>query len=233
MTASDLTIAFGVGVVGSLHCVQMCGPIVLSYSLRSAGGPSMAAHCAYNLGRITMYMILGALAGWAGMAVTRAAAFAGLRQAAALVAGVLMIIAGVTILGWRPRGGLVQIGGGRFSGFFRQTAGRLLSSPGIGSKFALGFVLGLLPCGLLYAALLQAVGTSSFAAGAVTMLAFGLGTAGALIALGAFSSVIGRRLGRWSNLIAGVTVILVGLYLLWRGVMVGGTPLSCPFHAQP
>jgi len=127
-----------------------------------------------------------------------------------------MLIAAVLMAGWLPRKTLVRLGGG--PGFVSRCAGRLLCSPAPGQKLLLGLVLGLLPCGMVYAALLKAVNAGSAAAGAATMLAFGLGTAGALLAIGVFSSAITARLGRHANTIAAVSVALLGAYLLWRGI---------------
>ena len=75
--------------------------------------------------------------------------------------------------------------------------------------------------GLIYAALLRSLATGSPVWGAATMLAFGLGTSGALIALGLFSSAIRWRLNCWGNRLAAAGVILMGILLLWRGTMPG------------
>ena len=125
-----------------------------------------------------------------------------------------MVVAGVLMLGLLPRGGLVQV---RLPGRFSKSVGKLLMSQAPASKFYLGLGLGFLPCGLLYAALLKAMSAGTALAGAASMLAFGLGTAGALVGLGAFSTAITSRLGRWSNVLAAAGVILVGAILMWKG----------------
>jgi sulfite exporter TauE/SafE len=61
--------------------------------------------------------------------------------------------------------------------------------------------------------------------GALTMLAFGLGTAAALAGMGAIASLAGPRLGRWSNRLAPGFVMLAGAILLWRGLTAPGAPL--------
>jgi len=210
MTALDFTLPFGLGLVSSLHCMQMCGPLVLAYSMASRG--SIAAHACYNAGRLTTYALLGALAGAAGGGIEF---LAGFKQTAALVAGVLMIATGALLL---PRRSLVQIEKLGVSRVFSRTVGQLLASPEPESKLALGLLLGFLPCGLLYAALLKAMGTGSAAAGAVSMIAFGAGTAIALLGIGVFSSAIGARLGRWSNTLAAASILFTGAFLLWRGL---------------
>jgi sulfite exporter TauE/SafE len=95
-----------------------------------------------------------------------------------------------------------------------------MKSPTAGSKFSMGLLLGFLPCGLIYAALLKAAETASPLAGALTMLAFGLGTMGALLVLGLFSSTFSPWLRRYSNQLAAIGVTLMGVYLLYHGIKV-------------
>jgi hypothetical protein len=226
---SELGVAFGFGFVGSVHCAQMCGPIVLSYSLASPGAPRSLAlsHAFYNLGRTLTYTLLGAIAGTAGGMIGSAANLVGVEKGAMLVAGVLMVIGGLMMSGLIPSGGLLRIGGTGLSARLFHGAGRLISSPHPASKLGLGLVLGLLPCGLLWAAMLKAAGTGSPLNGALTMAAFGLGTAGALGALGAFSSLIGARLGRFSNALAAASIIVVGALLVWRGLSANPLQMRC------
>jgi uncharacterized protein len=129
-----------------------------------------------------------------------------------------MIVVGIAMLGVIPSSVL----GNRL---FRVPAsllrrfGRLISASGATNRFALGLALGLLPCGLIYAALLKAMATGSALAGALTMLAFGLGTASSLLALGIFSSAIRLRFNRWGSQLAAVGVMALGMMLIWRGTM--------------
>ena len=81
--------------------------------------------------------------------------------------------------------------------------------------------MGFLPCGILYAAVLQAVAMGSAWSGALSMGAFGVGTAGSLLAIGLFSTSIGSRLGRWSVPLASLCVVIMGAFLMWRGLMPG------------
>lgn len=225
MNALDLTLPLGLGVVSSLHCAQMCGPIVLSYSM--AGRGSAAGHVCYNLGRIASYSLLGGLAGSLGSAMGLLGRFAGVQQTASIVAGCLMLLAAVFLSGAVPSQVLVQIDRVGFSRFFSRTIGRLMMSPSPWSKLVLGGIFGFLPCGLLYAALLKAVSTGTAAGGALSMMAFGAGTAGALLAIGLFSSVISLRLRRWSGPLTTASVAAMGLFLLWRGLMAKVPAMSC------
>ena len=209
MTPAEFSLVFALGLVGSLHCLQMCGPIVLAYSLPLDRARASRAHLQYNAGRVLTYVVLGALAGTAGQGIGMLGRLAGLAAGARVLAGGAMIVAGVAMAGFVPAKGLVTI---------QKSVGRRLTAPG--GKFRLGLTLGFLPCGLIYAALLKAVETGSAVGGAATMLAFGLGTSAALLVLGFASSLAGLRLGRWSTRVAAVCVVVAGVVLVWRGLTV-------------
>lgn len=226
MTPLEFSLVFTLGLVGSLHCLQMCGPIVISYSVAMAGAGAgrrqmLAAHVAYNGGRILTYVALGALAGAAGSGAGMLGRMAGLAAGARILAGAAMILAGIALLRVLPKRPLVQLGRPGITAKFRHAVGRLLTAPRAAGKFVLGLTLGFLPCGLIYAALLKAMETASAGAGALTMLAFGLGTALALLSMGMLGSMAGPRLGEWSNRLAGLAVMGAGALLLWRGLTAG------------
>lgn len=212
----ELYLMFALGLVGSLHCTQMCGPLVLAFSLPLAAESRWRralAQLSYNGGRIATYSALGGVAGFFGSAITR---ISGLESAAALLGGVLMIAAGLLMTGFFKPSQLVQLGA---SAPFTQRISRLLISPAAGTKFTMGLLLGFLPCGMIYAALLKSIASGDPLSGAMAMCAFGLGTALPLLALGLFAATIGRWLGRWSTQLAAVSVTLMGAFLVWRGLL--------------
>lgn len=219
---TDLAIPLAFGVVSSLHCAQMCGPIVLAYSMGGRGTP--LGHLGYNAGRIATYSLLGAAAGAAGHAMGFVGKLAGIQQTAFIVSGVLMVIAGLVMSGFAPNQSLIQIKG---ASLVSRAIGQLMMSRGVSRKIALGLIMGFLPCGLLYAALLKAASTGSATAGAASMAAFGLGTAGTLLALGIFSSTIAARMGRWSNALASFSVMAMGVVLVWRGLIAQAPRMAC------
>jgi hypothetical protein len=196
MTPSDFYLVLAFGFVSSLHCMQMCGPIVLTYSVAVNTGAArrslLGLHLAYNSGRTLTYMLLGAIAGLAGGTMGFVGRLAGVENLAAIVAGVAMVIAGLVLLGLSP-----------------------------GSKFTLGTLMGFLPCGLVYAALMKALGAATPLGGALTLLAFGMGTSVALVVVGLGSSAATRKLARWGTTISAVTVLVMGALLIARGAMAG------------
>lgn len=222
MNVWEFYVIFALGLFSSLHCVSMCGPIVLSYSLplgQRKFSEQAFAHIFYNFGRILTYSVLGAAAGMFGGTVGFIGQLAGFQNVAAIVAGVMMVIAGLLMLDLIPSRRLQKFNPLLYTSRFLRPLGSRFSSTSVGSKFSLGLMLGFLPCGLIYAALLKSMATGTVIAGALTMAAFGLGTAGSLLAIGIFSSAFSFKLSRWGSRLAAVSVLVLGLFMVSRGVM--------------
>lgn len=226
MSATEFSILFSLGLVSSLHCVQMCGPVVVSFSLSSSRKASqqVTAHLSYNVGRVITYSLLGAVAGLTGQVFDLAGRLAGVENIVAIVAGALMIVAGLLMLDLLPNRWLQRLDPLRYTTKLLRPLGNRISSPTVSSKFVLGLMLGFLPCGLIYAALLKAMAAGTALAGSMTMMAFGLGTIGALFALGVFSSAFSLKLARlnasgWGSRLTAISVVLLGAVLVWRGVV--------------
>ena len=149
------------GAAGSPHCVGMCGGFAV------ATGTSVGGSVAWSLGRLTTYAILGGIAGSVG-ALVPGPGWVGTALAAAMLVWFAGRLAGV-----------VQVDTARLP-FFSKVGGRLLRRTGLGARFAFGAVNGLLPCGLVYAALAFPVAAGDPVSGALAMVAFGLGTVPAL-----------------------------------------------------
>jgi len=156
------------GFVGSPHCVGMCG----GFAVAAAGtgdkeDRSLLDASAWTLGRLSTYAILGGIAGSVG-ALVPGPGWVGTALAAAMLVWFAGRLAGV-----------VQVDTARLP-FFSKVGGRLLRRTGLGARFAFGAVNGLLPCGLVYAALAFPVAAGDPVSGALAMVAFGLGTVPAL-----------------------------------------------------
>ena len=203
-----LAAGFLFGVAGSLHCLGMCGPLVLI--ARRSG----AACAAYHASRIAVYVVLGAIAGWMGAAIDDAA----WRGSVAMAAGLLLIGQALGLRGGRA---------GRQVGLWMAglTVGlsawpRAVMTHALARSAVLGVINGLLPCGLLYAALIAAVGFGSVPAAMGFMAGFG---AGALPALGALAYSAPFALPDRAGLLrraAPIALAIVGLMLVLRGLPV-------------
>ncbi len=222
MSNWEFYVIFVLGLFSSLHCVSMCGPIVLSYSLPLGSrkfSDQIFAHLSYNLGRILTYTLLGAIAGVFGGTVGFIGQLAGFENIAAIVAGAFMFFAGILMLDLLPSRRLQKFNPLLYTARFLKPLGSRISSNTIASKFSLGIFLGFMPCGLIYAALFKSMATGTIFAGALTMTAFGLGTSASLLAIGIFSSAFSLKLSRWGSRLAAISVLLLGLFLIARGVM--------------
>ena len=231
----DYSLSFLAGFFGSVHCVGMCGAIVLAYS--SQGIPTsvskistLASHLTYNAGRVLSYAIVGAFLGMAGKGVMM---IQGVAHWFSLIVGALLIVAGVILLRVIPFArfdeSIPLIGTSRsiVKRMYQASFGTLVALPKLESKFYIGLLTPLLPCGLLYSMFLKAAETGSALEGSLMMALFGLGIVPALLATGYASSLLGETMRRWGDKLAAVTIILMGLMLLTRGL---GIPLPWMGH---
>ena len=203
--------ALVMGLLGSLHCIGMCGPLALAVACGRQGGET-GRLLLYVTGKAATYVALGAAAGTLGAAFGHDSMGPKAGAIVALVAGTLMVAFGFQSA-WKLRP--VRAGGPSRIG---NLLGRVLERRGRSAPFLAGVLTGFLPCGLLYAMIAQAVATGSAAFGALVMASFGLGTAPSLVAAGWIGSRLGgrsRRLGEW---IAAAAVIVMGLMVILRGV---------------
>jgi len=192
------TSAFLLGLFSTVHCVGMCGGIIgaLSLSLpleiRRQRLPMLAFVTTYNIGRIISYSLAGLVAGAIG---TAALASAGLDQghSALRAVGIAMMIAiGLYLAGWLPQLAIVEKIGVPLWKKLEPLGRSLLPVTSLPRAMAYGLVWGWLPCGLVYFVLLWALTTGDAVRGALTMLAFGLGTLPTLLATGFMTSWLTR-----------------------------------------
>jgi len=210
-----LATVFVASVVGSLHCVGMCGPFVAFYSGSdgSAGVRRLLSHAAYSGGRLLTYAIFGLAAGAIGAALDVAGSLAGFQRVAAIIAGVTMILWGVLAL-LQIRG--VRIfkhgaGTGRIAGVLRRGFSLVSDKPPVVRAAVVGLLSGLLPCGWLWAFVVTAAGTGSAFKGAAVMTAFWAGTVPALLAVGLGAQIISVPLRRHMPAVTAVLLVALGL----------------------
>lgn len=180
-------------VLGSLHCVGMCGGLISFYASGASDRRPWAAHGAYHSTRLFAYLVLGAAAGQLGAALDLVGSGVGIADLGAWLAGAVMIV--WAVLHWpRPRhaaltelrrsaaapAGLWRRIEARFIGLARRARER----PPLARAAMLGLSSALLPCGWLYAFVVLAAGTGSAGRGALLLGAFWSGTLPALLGLG-------------------------------------------------
>lgn len=209
------------GLLGSGHCLAMCGGIAGALGLAAAAHPTWQRVLLFNGGRVLGYALLGLVAGLLSAGLGTLTGFIWLR----LAAGLLLILLGLQLLTDRPLLAPLERLGARF---WRRIAPR--AGPGFvgGSRagmLALGMLWALLPCGLVYTALAAALTSGGALPGAATTLAFGLGTLPAMGAatLGGGALVRGLR-SRKGRRLAGGLILAGGLWALWIALPMGGDP---------
>jgi hypothetical protein len=218
MIGALLLSALVMGLLGSTHCVVMCGGVVsvlhggLTQLGRSRRAETTRLALGYNLGRVASYATAGAVAGAFGAAVDRVPALHGAELGLRLGAGLLMLGLGLYLAGAWRRFALIERAGLPLWRHLEPVARRLLPVRTMPAALALGALWGWMPCGLVYAALGLALGTGSAGAGALAMVAFGLGTVPMLLTMGALASSLSRLLRvAWVRRAAGGVVFAFGL----------------------
>jgi sulfite exporter TauE/SafE len=222
--AGMMAALFLAGLVGSaVHCAPMCGPFVLSQVSGNLSRISATRLCErhrvsaglllpYHAGRISTYAALGALSAGTSALLQNLPALRWIPAALLGLAGLLFLSQALRRLAPALQLGLPSLPSPRLAVFIARAA-RRISPTGPRTGLLLGMVLGLLPCGFLYAALAAAAATASPWRGAAAMLAFGLGTAPVLMLLGIAGQAANRR---WSLAMAtiGPSLLLLNAAVL-------------------
>jgi sulfite exporter TauE/SafE len=206
-----------VGMLGSLHCVGMCGPLALALPVPPGpAGTFFLGRLLYNGGRGVTYAVLGAAAGSVGHFVV----LAGWQQALSLVAGGLLLLSVALPAAFAAMSSRLALPG-RAAGVLRGKLVQLFQRRSVRVLFLIGLLNGLLPCGFVYVGLAAAASTGALLSGALFMTGFGLGTLPVMMGV----SLAGRRIGpvfrkRLSVLTPVVTVALA-LVIILRGMSLG------------
>jgi hypothetical protein len=198
---------FLIGLLGSMHCIGMCGGFVAMYALRKpAAAPSLPYHLMYNIGSFAAS--LGRHRGIPGTVL--------------LFSGVVMVLMGLDLAGILGKRGLFEDIGITERTFFRKSLHRILALESAWGTLLLGLLLGFLPCGLLYPLFMHSAASGGFTNGMLTMLVFGLGTVPAMLSFGYLVSRIKPHLKLFLYRIAAVLIILLGVRSLLRGMAFNG-----------
>ena len=182
----EIYAAFLVGLVGSLHCIGMCGPIAIALPVPDSSNLSFfTGRILYNLGRVVTYSFLGAVLGLIGSKI----ALAGAQQGVSIILGVVVIIA--VLLPQKYKNYFAQHPAiQKLAHPLKSNIGVLFSKGTFSAMFLIGILNGFLPCGLVYVALAGAIASGDAVSGAAVMILFGLGTVPAMFAASVFGKFI-------------------------------------------
>ena len=212
-----LVSALILGILGSLHCVGMCGPIAFMLPVdRTNSFRKVSQISIYHIGRLITYGIIGLVFGLVGKSLY----IFGLQQQLSIIIGVLMIV--IVLLPYKtfskynfskPLYRLISK--------VKSSLGKALKKKTVDTFLTIGFLNGFLPCGLVYMAVFGAIATGSLLQGSLYMMVFGIGTIPlmtAAIYLGKFlNSTIKQRIQKAIP----VFVVIIGILFILRGLGLG------------
>ena len=211
--------------VGFGHCIGMCGPIVVSLSLNLKDKNFFIPHLLYNTGRTVTYTFLGGVMGATGSFTLVASHIAGIQKGAMIFAGILIIIMGLAMSGLISFG---KVFGDSYNpgGFVSKGFQRLSQVKSSAAYFPIGLLLGLLPCGPVYTALLAAAGAGMKAGspfqgvilGMGVMMCFGLGTVPALFLVAKLADMGWLKRRELIYRIGALLMVAVGIYFIIKGI---------------
>jgi len=204
---------FIIGISGSLHCVAMCGPLVLVVPTSTKGlKKTVPDILIYHVGRIGFYALLGLIGGLVGVSLFL---FIPLQWISISIGILMLIMAWISIGNILPfQHSITGFVSRKLSVLYR----KLKDDPNKGLLLGTGFLNGILPCGLVYFGLLNAIATATTVGSVLCMIAFGLGTLPSLFFFSLYTNTIKKRLSFQKAIpyflsIAALLIILRGMNL--------------------
>lgn len=229
MTYALPYLALTMGLLSSFHCIGMCGPIALALPVHTGSKfRQFAGVGIYNGGRALTYAALGLAFGTVGSSLV----WMGYLRYLSIFTGVLMLI----YVFWPSRmNGYLHTPAfwERSVHYIKKRMSEMLRSRKMHGWLMLGILNGLLPCGLVYLALISSVATGSTVGGGIYMLLFGVGTLPAMMAVGFFRQCFTPALRTRMHKLTPVVLSVAGIWLIARGVFIeypsaGGVAASIP-----
>jgi sulfite exporter TauE/SafE len=217
----ELPLVFLGGLLGSAHCVGMCGGFAVSIGLGSTGlAANVRRQLVYTAGRIFTYAFFGLVAGYAGLWLAgKSGAWINAQAALSMAAGLLLCGQGAGALGLIPRRLWPKAAGAANPCLAGTFVGPFLMSNRTADVLLAGVLTGFLPCGLVYGYLALASSSASLTEGLLIMSLFGAGTAPLLILTGAGGSLLSHSARRHLLQVSAACVMLTGLVSIVRGIL--------------
>ncbi|TCK68870.1 hypothetical protein DFQ05_0380 [Winogradskyella wandonensis] len=209
--------AFALGLLGSLHCVGMCGPIAFMLPVdRTNSFKKVSQIFMYHLGRLLAYSLIGLIFGIIGKSLN----IFGFQQQLSIVIGVLMIVLVLmpykTIYKYNLSKPLHRI-----ISKVKSSLGAALKKKSADTFLTIGFLNGFLPCGLVYMAVFGAIATGSLTWGSLYMLIFGIGTIPLMTSAIYFGKFLNSTIKQRIQKAVPVFVVIIGALFILRGLGLG------------
>jgi uncharacterized protein len=206
-----LLTALLLGLTGSLHCLGMCSPLVMAVTHHR---PFLRNRILYNIGRVIAYMVFGVVAGSIGVLLD----FSGVQKIFSLIAGLILIVLGVTGSS-QVRIPFLTRGLHKATLWVKNKFSSMLAVRNNSTMLAMGFLNGLLPCGLTYIAIAFCLALNMME-GALFMLVFGLATWPVMLGAPSLLAKVIQRLKVSFRIVTAVIMIITGLLLVVRSYVV-------------
>lgn len=216
MTAYFLT-AFTIGIMGSSHCVGMCGPLALAIPLNNHQKfYRLLGILNYFLGKTLTYGILGLFSGMLAKVIN----VAGFQQYLSIFAGVSILVILVFNRKKQSNTFLSKLNH-RWLLTVKTYFGKFIHHKNLLSAFFIGLINGLLPCGLVYIALAGSIGAGGWWQSVLYMMLFGISSMPLLMLLMLFKYRLQATLGKYFNKTTQVFTVAIALLLIVRGLNLG------------
>jgi sulfite exporter TauE/SafE len=213
----DFVTPLTIGIVGSLHCIGMCGPIVVALPLKNQNlFTKILGAILYNSGRVATYGLLGVLFGLLGRGIH----MAGFQQWTSIILGIAMIVSVLFPFVFREKITVGNLLAGMAARLIARLK-KLFASRSYHSLLLIGLLNGLLPCGLVYVAIAGAISSGGVISGALFMVLFGLGTIPLLLLAALASDAIGQRIRQKMQKAVPYFVFVLGVLFILRGMSLG------------
>ncbi|GAA4307853.1 sulfite exporter TauE/SafE family protein [Pontixanthobacter gangjinensis] len=205
------------GLLGSFHCIGMCGPIAFLLPLdRLNRSRRLLQIFLYHAGRLTAYAIIGLASGLLGKSL----GLFGLQQQLSIIIGVIMLI--LVLIPKRKLGKLdPEKGGFKLAGVLKNRLGKELKKKSPDTFYSVGFLNGFLPCGLVYIAVFGAIASGNALQGSFYMLLFGVGTIPLMTSAIWLSNIISVKSRKYIRRLVPVFVGLMAIMFILRGLGLG------------
>jgi len=222
----DLIAALTLGLLGSMHCIGMCGPLILAVPSNAASRMKfIAERVLYNTGKALTYGLLGAMLGYAGKSVLM-----NFQQNVSIILGITLLITAAIPFGLKAKIGKYSPLNILYT-LVKEKFSVLIKKRGNIALFIMGMLNGLLPCGLVYTALIGATVVADVWHSAMFMAVFGIGTSPALIAVSLTGKLISVRFRSMITRAIPAFSIVLAVILILRGMNLG-IPLISPKLTQ-
>jgi sulfite exporter TauE/SafE len=213
----ELWTGFTLGLLGSFHCIGMCGPIALSIPGENHSKGSMLFRgILYNSGRILTYAFLGFGLGILGVGAT----VAGYQNVLSILLGTLIVIFAIFPHVKLP--GTFKNAYAKFQAMITSSIASLFKERSSSSSFLIGVLNGFLPCGFVVTALAVALVTETALHSSIYMALFGLGTLPVMLLMNMAPGFISLKTRAKLRPFSMYFAVIIGLLLIWRGFMVDG-----------